>query len=319
MRNLSKKGLAVALCFGFILTLGTAWAQDKEKFEEKFEKTESLAADGKVVLSNVAGDIEIMTWKDARVKIDALKVSRANTQAKAKENAAEVKIEVTKEGSTLRIETKYPKRNKFWEDNSFNVSVDYKLWIPEKASLTLKSVSGDIKVDPIGGKCDINSVSGDVDILGAAGLKVSLVSGDLTVTNVGGDAFLKTVSGDIEASNIQGSVESDSVSGDIDLVDVSGARNVKGNTVSGDITYKGEIMSQGQYRFKSHSGDVEVLLPANAAFEFAAKTFSGSIDSAFEIKVEGQISRREIHGTVGGGGASISLTTFSGNIDLKKR
>ena len=319
MRNLRGKWLAASLCLAFILTLGTAWAEDKEKYEEKFERTESLAADGKVVLSNVAGDIEIMTWKEARVKIDALKRSQAATQAKAKENAAEVKIEVTQEGSTLRIETKYPKGNKFWGNNSINVSVDYKLWIPDKASITVKSVSGDVKVGAIGGKCDINSVSGDVDVLGAAGLKVSLVSGDLTVKNIAGDAFLKTVSGDIDASDIRGSVESDSVSGDIDLTDVSGARSVKGNTVSGEIAYRGGIMPQGQYQFKSHSGDVEVFLPANAAFEFEAKTFSGSIDSAFEIKVEGKISRKEINGTVGGGGASISLKTFSGNIDLKKR
>lgn len=319
MKSMKSKGLAVSFCLAFVLALGTVTAAAEEKYEEKFEKTESLARDGMVYLSNVSGDIEVMTWKEASVKIDALKTSRAGTLAKAKENAALVTIEMTREGSVLKIETKYPERKRSWGSDSLNVSVSYKLWIPDKASFEGHSVSGDVHVDPLGGKCDLNAVSGDVEILGAQGLEATLVSGELDVKDIGGDAYLKTVSGDIRAERIRGSVETETVSGDIDLLEVSEARSVDAKTVSGDITYRGDVRSDGQYRLRAHSGDIEMVIPAGSEFDFEAKTFNGTIDSAFEIKVIGKISPKEIKGTVGNGGATVRLSAFSGNIDLRKK
>ncbi len=70
----------------------------------------------------------------------------------------------------------------FWGGDSINVSVDYKVWVPEQAAVEVKSVSGDVKVAPIGGAAKIGSVSGNVELGGAAGADVDLVSGDLTVS-----------------------------------------------------------------------------------------------------------------------------------------
>jgi len=60
-------------------------------------------------------------------------------------------------------------------------------------------------------------------------------------------------------------------------------------------------------------------IPSDSAFDFEAKTFSGSIHSDFEITISGKISKREIRGSVNGGGADITLKNFSGNIYLKKK
>ena len=308
----------LALIVGLALISATALA--REKYQEKFEKTEALAKDGKVYLSNISGDNVIKTWKENQVRILALKVSQASTAAKAKENAGEVTIEVTREGDGLRIETKYPKRRTPWGgQDSVNVSVDYELWVPEGASVEVRSVSGDVRVAPIGGRARVNCVSGDVDILGAAGADVELVSGGLTVKNIAGDAFVKAVSGDIRMTAIKGSVGAESVSGAIELVDVSDAATVTGKSVSGNIIYKGTIMPGGRYELKIHSGTIRMTIPASSAFEFEADTFSGVIDSEFEIQVSGKISPREVRGTVNKGGATVRLKSFSGDIELKKR
>jgi len=318
MNRESMKKLAVPLGVAFVLTLGAALALGREKYEEKFEKTAALAKGGKVYLINVSGDIEIKSWKEDQVKIEALKMSEASSLDKAKENAKEVTIEVTNETGVVRIETKYPEYHGFW-GNNINVSVSYKLWIPEKAAADVKSVSGDVTLDCIhGGPVKVNSVSGNVNVLGAAGVEVKLVSGDITLENVMGDAYLKSVSGDVRATKVKGSVELESVSGDIELNDVAEARTVTGKTVSGNITYVGTIMPGGNYELKSHSGNVEMKIPAGSAFEFEANTFSGVIDSDFQIEVVGKLSPKEIHGTVNKGGARIRLGSFSGNIDLKK-
>jgi len=320
MKNRERmERLAVPLALAFVLTLGVGLALGREKYEEKFDKTVPLAKGSKVYLINVSGNIEIKSWNEDQVKIEAFKVSEASNPDKAKENAKEVTIEVTEESGVLRIETKYPERRGFWGNNSGNVSVSYKLWIPEKAAAEVKSVSGDVTLDFIhGGAAKVNSVSGDVNVLGAAGVEIKLVSGDISLENVMGDAYLHSVSGWIKATKVKGSVEIESVSGDIELHEVAEARTVTGKTVSGNITYAGTIIAGGNYEFTTHSGDIVLKIPASSAFDLEASTFSGTIDSDFEIQVVGKISPKEIRGTVSGGGARIRAKSFSGNIELKK-
>ncbi|MEN6561537.1 MAG: DUF4097 family beta strand repeat-containing protein [Acidobacteriota bacterium] len=300
--------------------LVAAPALAEQRFQEKFEKTVPLVKTGRLYLSNISGNIEVMTWKEAQVKIEALKTSKAGSLDKAKENAALVTIEVTGEAEAVRVETQYPKRQGgFWGGDSPNVSVDYKVWVPEQAGVELRSISGDVEVAPLGGPAKIKSVSGDVRLGGAAGADVDLVSGNLILKDVAGDAYINAVSGDIDASAIKGSVEARTVSGDIKLLDVSGAQTVKAGSTSGDIIYTGAIKEGGRYEFNAHSGDVRMTIPAASSFDLEANTFSGDIESEFEISVSGKISPREIRGTVGKGGATLMLKTFSGNIDLRKK
>src|SRR4030042_768705 len=145
-RRLKRTGWLVVLPL-LVFSLAAA----KEKYEEKFDKTVALAKDGKVDISNISGDITVMSWNQDQVKIEAVKYSEASSLEKAKENAAKVTIEVVPEGNILRIETKYPKSVKFWAGDSVDVSVEYKLWIPEKAALKAINVSGDITAEAIGG------------------------------------------------------------------------------------------------------------------------------------------------------------------------
>jgi DUF4097 and DUF4098 domain-containing protein YvlB len=313
-RRLKRTGWLVVL-----LLLVFSLAAAKEKYEEKFDKTVALAKDGKVDISNISGDITVMSWNQDQVKIEALKVSQASSLEKAKENAAKVTIEVVQEDSLLRIETKYPKSDKFWGGESVNVSVDYKLWIPEKAALKAHNISGDVTAEAIGGAAALKAVSGDVKLTkAAAGADCNSVSGNVTVGEVTGSAFLKSVSGDVKANMIKGSVEAETVSGEVELVEVSEAPTVRVKALSGEVLYRGAISRQGNYSLKSHSGSVVLYLPADSAFDFEAETFSGDIETDFEIKVMGKVSPKEMSGSVNGGGAVLKVSSFSGDIKLKK-
>lgn len=307
----------MAILLGLAVVALVAFAS--EDYEEKFDRTEALSMDGKVYLSNISGVIDVQTWKEAKVKIEALKTSRASSLSKAKENAELVKIEVTAEAGAVRVEVKYPERRGIWGSRSMNVSVDFKLWIPEKASAEINSVSGDVRMAKLGGQARVHCVSGEVDVLGAAGADIDLVSGDLTLEDIGGDLFMKTVSGDVRVTRIKGSIKSTSVSGNIDFKDVSEAEEVTAKNVSGNITYVGTIKAGGRYELKTHSGNVQMDIPADSSFDLEADTFNGVIDSQFQIQVMGKISPREIRGTVGKGGTLIKLSSFSGNVELNKR
>lgn len=339
---LNKRAILPIFCvvFGLVMLLGADPTReaDRERYEEKFQQTVSLARDGKVILRNIAGDIEVKVWDKAEVQIQALKVSRTSSEEQAKKNFEKVTIEVSKDGNTLRIETKRDKEYFRRSSNTKNVSVDFWLTIPARAAADMKSVSGDIVMEDIGNDAKADTVSGDIDMTGIAGsLKAYAVSGDLTITGaqsgvdcetvsgelkirrVTGGADLKTVSGDILLENSQGDVEAEVVSGDIELIDVSGAEEVTAKSVSGSVKYVGSLSRDGSYHFNVLNGDVTLLLPSNSAFELYAKTFSGDIHTDFEITLTGKLSKKELRGTVNGGGAELALKTFSGDIYLKKR
>lgn len=328
--------LAVLAVVFFFLGLNPleASAQGKVKHEEKFAKTESLARDGKVEIRNISGDIEVTTWDRNEVKIDALKTSKASSMDKAKENASKVKIEVTRENGILKVETKYPKPS----IKKLSVSVYYKVTIPSQAAIKARSISGDVRLENIGGKAAAETVSGDVTVTGASnGAKAESVSGDVKVANIENGVYCKTVSGNVEAKNvtgnadlacvsgnvvamnIRGDVEAETVSGNVKMMGISGADVVKGKTMSGYAIYEGDISSNGRYFLNAHSGRVEMAIPADSAFDLTASTFSGSIKTEFKVMMSGTLSKKKISGSVNGGGADVNLKTFSGNVYLKKK
>ncbi len=314
-RQRKKAASAAAL-----LLLAFGFAAAKEKYEEKFEKTLPLAKEGKVQISNVSGEIRIATWSENRVKIEAVKISTAGSAAKAKENAAEVGIDVKTEGDLLTIETKYPHGTRSWGRDSVDVSVRYQLTIPSGAAIKARNVSGDISGENIGGRADLDTVSGDLVLKRASkGAECGTVSGDLRVSDLSGEVFLKSVSGDVYAVNIKGSIGAEAVSGDLELTGVAEADSVRAKTVSGDIVFRGSINRAGRYDLKSHSGDVEMVIPPDSAFDLEAETFSGRITTDFEVRVSGKISRKELSGAVNGGGATVRLSSFSGDIKLRKQ
>ena len=95
------------------------------------------------------------------------------------------------------------------------------------------------------------------------------------------------------------------------------------STVNGDITYSGRLSKAGRYELKTHSGDI-MLHHQGSAFEVAASTFSGDIkfDQPLPATVKANTNRygpgRSVRGAMGGGGAYLELTTFSGDIIVGK-
>jgi hypothetical protein len=316
----NAKNIRRAVVIGMLLALAVypLGLAAREKFEQKFEKIEDLARDGKVFISNISGSIEIRSWAEAKVKIEANKVSEAKTLDKAKENADKVQIVVEKTGGILRIETKYPEHKDGGE--SLSVSVYYKIWVPEKASLKAKSVSGGLTVQGLGGALESNVVSGNVTLSKIMGdVDSTVTSGTVNVSDVTGTVNLRTISGGVTAERIKGSVEAETTSGAIRMRDIVGAKSIRAKVLSGNITYEGELAKDGKYTLEALSGRLEMIIPANSGFELEAETFSGGIQSDFDITVSGRVSGKELHGVVNSGGASIRLKSFSGSISLKKK
>ena len=93
-------------------------------------------------------------------------------------------------------------------------------------------------------------------------------------------------------------------------------------SISGNITFTGDLEPNGRYELTSHSGNIRLAVAAGTGFQVEATSFSGTITSDIPITMQGgQNGRRNraLRGTVGDGGAVLDLTTFSGTILITKR
>jgi hypothetical protein len=129
-----------------------------------------------------------------------------------------------------------------------------------------------------------------------------------------------TVSGDVETQRLRGPVVARSVSGD---VHVASAGPVEVASVSGDVYAALGRMPSHDLQFRSVSGSVTLEVPSGIDADFRAQTLSGSIDSDFPLQRDrdrgGWVHVGEqAHATLGRGGPSLSVTTVSGDVILRR-
>ncbi|MEV0197421.1 DUF4097 family beta strand repeat-containing protein [Nonomuraea sp. NPDC050691] len=148
-----------------------------------------------------------------------------------------------------------------------------------------------------------------------------------SVKSVSGDVVLDGVSGEVSAGTVSGSVESRAMSGDLSFNSVSGdltvahgvPRRLRANSVSGRITADLELRPTGHVTLTSVSGDILVRLPEDVEADVTIRSTSGRTVSTFEkLSDESRPGAKSMSGRLGGGMASLSATTVSGEVALLK-
>jgi DUF4097 and DUF4098 domain-containing protein YvlB len=302
--RLSGLMVAVAVMAAFPLS---ARAQDNQGLRirglTRIDTTVRLDRGGAVDLSLISGTIRVTGWDRPDVKVSATIESgllRFNA------NSSRVSLSVDDsddDGGRGR-------RHNNVGDASYEVSV------PRGSRLILEAVSGDILARGSQGEIEASSVSGDVDVGdGLRSVSAEAVSGSVTVANVNGNLRVESVSGDVRAENVTGNVEASTVSGSIRLPRIQ-SKDVRTETVSGDITYSGTIEPSGRYSFESHSGELRLNIPRGAGAQFSVETFSGDLSTDFPVTLQPTQKRREgrVEFTIGDGRAKVTAQTFSGRI-----
>jgi DUF4097 and DUF4098 domain-containing protein YvlB len=331
--------LTFAILMFFIPSLIFASSKDK------IEKSYGLNRDGRVTLQNVSGNIIVRGSKGDHVKVTAIHAGGA------KHDLNEV-VYITQTNENLRIDTR---RGKTFGIFRSSTSVHYELLIPENAHLKVETTSGNVDIRDVGGFLEVKTVSGNIKILTAKNkVKCKTISGDMYLEKIFGDIDIKSTSGDIRIQDVDGSldavsvsgdmdfkriignvdlkstsgdfritemkgaVEAESVSGDIDITSSSEINEINIDTISGDISTQGVLVANGSYNMDAHSGTIRIKIPSDSNFELQTRTSSGDIYCGFELKAYGKIDNKHLQGIVGKGGASLNISTYSGDIRIQK-
>jgi DUF4097 and DUF4098 domain-containing protein YvlB len=198
-------------------------------------------------------------------------------------------------------------------------AADLVLTVPAGMPIDIGGVELDVTVEACRCALHVESVGGDVVVSGAQGMvSLSSVEGEVRLNGATGDVRANSVNADVILRDVTGDVTAETVNGDVKLEHIRGG-NVEASTVNGDMWYEGEIRATGSYALTSHQGDVGMVVPASVAATVRVNTFNGSFESDFPVTLQGQTGRnKRISFTLGGGGAAITLESFSGDIHLFK-
>ena len=185
--------------------------------------------------------------------------------------------------------------------------VDYELLIPPDATVNLRSSTGPLSAEHL---------QGDLTLEGADAV--------VNIRNVEyGHVHVRTMRGPVTLTDVRnGHVEIDTISGDVHLKSVTGPL-VQANSGSGKIFYDGDFGSGGDYKFTTHTGDIEALVPPDVSADFSAHSVMGRVQHDFPLQPKHSRfsveAGRSFFGTVGKAASEVVLRSFSGKIRLKQR
>ena len=270
---------------------------------QNLDETRDLAADGHVLVENLAGSVEVTVWKKAEIEI----------KGELGDDVEEVQISATGNGIQIRVKNK---------QNVHNIDgTDLHLRVPLAASIEVETVSADIDMNGSAGESIVlNTVSGDVEAQASPQrLEIQTVSGEVEFVGSISRSSVETVSGDISLSGVHGEIEISTVSGDVSLIAEKVDRG-RFESVSGDTKLDLAINDNGRLASESMSGDFVLRLPAAQQAGFEVQTYSGDIRSDFGESArvsKGPGSVLKYH--EGNNGALIRLESFSGDIQIRRQ
>ena len=171
----------------------------------------------------------------------------------------------------------------------------------------------------------------DIEVPRTATLTFKTLSGDVQAEGIGRDSRWSTASGDLRLAVAGGSLTADSMSGDV-TIDAQAAIGIRARSVSGDV--RPHAPQLDALELSSTSGDIRIAAAFGPDFEHTISSVSGDVhvDSPSPIRLDSQTIAGDVRASgvhraeggrgrrtilVGDGSVHLAVRTTSGDIRLR--
>ncbi len=205
---------------------------------------------------------------------------------------------------------------------------DIEIDVPVNASVSIKGQDITSRIDSIR-KAEIKVVGGNIVLRNIAnGIAAYAGQGDITVESSKGSISLESTTGNILVfdagpSDIGDPFRAKTNGGAISLQTVD-HRQLDVSSISGSVTYSGNIRSGGSYNLRTLQGSIRMAIPEKSASKISATYGFGTFRSEIPINIstenisEGPV--KIVGGSLGvGGDAIIRLSSNNGSITISKK
>ncbi|MGI8654525.1 MAG: DUF4097 family beta strand repeat-containing protein [Pyrinomonadaceae bacterium] len=292
---------------------------------QTLERTLTVNLSVAVTVCIASGNIAVRGWDKSEVRAVSANAANILLQGSNGNSASSVAPAAATRVEVVLIDSDNGKQGR--AGNNCAAFSDVELNVPRGAVVELKTTSGDVRIEDVS-EARVQTVSGTTTArrIGKDMEAVS-VSGDILLEDSSGAARFRSVSGTIEARGLNASASDEldihTTSGNIRLERVAQAR-VEAATVSGSISMTGALARGGRYRFRTISGNVDLLVPSDASFQFNARVSRGGDIIFINLPLtftsnDSQRASRLVNGSFGAGDASLTLSSFSGTLRLRRQ
>jgi len=234
-------------------------------------------------------------------------------------------------GPTLRLDVRVEGATS-WMFGGPRVRV--RVWVPRDFSVDIRSDSGPVRIQDIGGAVRARTRDAGVEVRGVSGpvklrvvngpVEIEEVTGDLQVTSSEGSIQIAWVSGDVEARTTEGPIEMRHVDGEVTAKTLGGSielTQVRGPVVA--RTERGSVRASfagpPAGSLETERGSVDVVIPAGSAADLDAHATRGEVALDATIGLDGEKAENLAVGTINGGGELLQLRTSHGRIYVGRR
>ncbi|HMC31243.1 MAG TPA: DUF4097 family beta strand repeat-containing protein [Candidatus Angelobacter sp.] len=279
-----------ALLIAVTFSVAAAHAADNRK-ETKIE----IAPGGNVTIVNNSGSVTLRSAPGHQV-LAAYTTHSDKVEVDQNTNADKQRIELL----THALAGQKPTADE--------AKVDYEITVPPGVSVNVTTVSAPITIEGLSGDISLSSENGQVVVHNVAKSHV----------------HVRSINAPVVLSNVTlAHVDVQSSAGPVHLTNVTGPRVTVG-AANGNIDYHGDCGGGGDYIFSTHSGDIEMWLPAYASVDLSARSPKGAVENAFPLEekhhqINPPVQGRSFSGTSNSGSSSVKLQSISGKIRVKKQ
>lgn len=194
---------------------------------------------------------------------------------------------------------------------------------PRGAKLVVDAGESTVDVEGMTGPVEIQGSSGAVTVAGTP-VRLTIETVDGAVTLAGGpfrSTQVRTAGGMIRVTGARGELALSSVTG---AIFAEGDSITRGGitTLAGVIRLGASVDRTGTLTVESHGGDIQLRLDPSPGLELVATAFGGSIENALTSTLPRPVRDGRSHlleTTVGGGGGTVTVTSFKGRVRLERR
>jgi DUF4097 and DUF4098 domain-containing protein YvlB len=171
-------------------------------------------------------------------------------------------------------------------------------------------------------KCESGSGDIRIDAASAESLDLETGYGSVHVDQAGGAVRAASGSGDVRLRGVAGPVEAKSGYGAVEIDGV--LASVEASSGSGDVRVRARAGSRvdPSWTATSSYGEVVLEVPADFACTLDARTGYGNVECDFPVTIEAGKKKRgdsKLAGKIGSGGGTVTLSSGSGDVALKKQ
>lgn len=221
-------------------------------------------------------------------------------------------IELNKNSNKVIASAK--RESSSWFNSNNNISISFKVSVPERTSCKLNTSGGSIGLAGVKGKQEVKTSGGSLSLTNIDGNMEAYTSGgSIKIKDYAGILDANTSGGSISLERATGAMSLHTSGGNISLEDIRGS--IVANTSGGNISASLNSLEK-ELKLSTSGGNIKTTLPSGLGLDLDLK---GNRVHTQLSNFSGKAEKDRIVGTMNGGGIPVKLSTSGGNVSIEYR